>query len=417
MTDPAPPTRRTLALFTLGVAAFTLYGSLVPLTFRALPAADARDAFARGMARWRVASRVDGAVNVLLGVPLGFGLLGLCRLDRPGGWRRDAAVGLALLPAGGLFAAAVEGAQVFVRGRTCAGADVLCQVAGAAVGMAGWAAGGRWLVARLRVVGRRVDGEAGRLLAGYTLLVVVVQALPLDLDPSPRDLYRKARDRAGWEPFAEFRGADADRAWKEAAKVAEMAGLFLPAGLLAARLGRRGRWTAALLMVGVAVGTELVQLGVESRFPRATDAVAGAGGVAAGWAVGRAVGRPGAGLAVLLAAVWTGVLLGVYWQPFRFRTNPSGFDWVPGHPLHTDDPLLALQELLTKAILFAPLGVLAGGRRTLAGAVGLGVAVAVEVGQLGLPGRTPGVTDVLVGGAGALAGAWAVRRLRRPAGG
>src|SRR5207248_2325426 len=84
-TTRPPPTRRTFALFVLGVVAFTVYGSLVPFEFRSRGAGEAADSFLWAMTRRAVPqSRSDALANVLLGVPLGFGLLGLARVDRPG---------------------------------------------------------------------------------------------------------------------------------------------------------------------------------------------------------------------------------------------------------------------------------------------------------------------------------------------
>src|SRR5205814_5993342 len=140
-----------------------------------------------------------------VGVPLGFGLLGLARVDRPGK-ARAVLTGVLLLPACLGFAAAVEFAQLYVPVRTCAGSDVLCQGFGAALGMAGWVLVGQRLTEQARqVVGA---GAAGRLLVAYLALLAFVQALPMDLTLSPRDIYKKLRDRVVYVPFGEFRGAD-----------------------------------------------------------------------------------------------------------------------------------------------------------------------------------------------------------------
>src|SRR5204863_2284408 len=123
----------------LGVAGFTVYGSLVPFQFRALAFSDALDAFRAVLAAGvKIESRSDAAANLLLGVPLGFALLGLACADR--GWSRGrvARAGLLLLPACALFAAAVEFSQLFTTGRTCSASDVLAQTLGAALGMTAW---------------------------------------------------------------------------------------------------------------------------------------------------------------------------------------------------------------------------------------------------------------------------------------
>lgn len=417
MTGPArTPARRMLALLVAASAAFTVYGSLVPFTLRAQPPDDPGSAFRRAMtSRAAIDSRSDALANVLLGVPLGFGLLGLCRVGTPNR-AGDVAAGAALLPVCVAFAAAVEFAQLYTTDRQCTGSDVLCQGVGAAVGMAVWVAAGR------RLVGHAADlwvgaASPGRVLVAYLVLLAFVQALPLDLSASPKDWYKKARDHVEFVPFRRLAEAEGDRVLELAAKVLKVVGLYLPAGLLAARLPGRfweGRNVLGVAAAGVAVAAALegIQLLVTSRVPAATDVVVGAAGATAGWAIGRRV--RGAGAAVW-GVLWAGALLVAYWHPFDFRGPGQGFGWVPGGPLESGHPLFALEELLTKVILFGLLGVAvaAGGTRplALAATVGTAVAAVIEGGQVFLPRHTPCITDVLVGGAGALAGAWVAGRL------
>src|SRR5262249_49486849 len=147
------------------------YGSLVPFEYRSRTWDDAAGAFVRAMRyRARIDSRSDALANVLLGVPLGFGLLGLVFVDKPQNrfrsdaglpprpeagrgesWLvREVVLGLCLLPGCLAFAAAVEFAQLYFPARTCSGADVLCQGFGALLGMAAWVLLGRRLVDRAR---------------------------------------------------------------------------------------------------------------------------------------------------------------------------------------------------------------------------------------------------------------------------
>ena len=126
-------------------------------------------------------------------------------------------------------------------------------------------------------------------------------------------------------------------------------------------------------------------------------------------------------LAFVFGQLWLAALLVVYWQPFDFRDQPAAFDWIPGLPLESGDPLFTLEELLTKPLLFAPIGVLVaviGSRSSREGSlvraaiVGMGVSAAIEFGQLFLTSHTPCVTDVLLGGLGGVVGAWSVARMR-----
>ncbi len=424
-----PPTAATYGWLAAGAAAFIVYGSLVPFDFRSRQWDEVVDSFVYAMRR-RVAieSRADGAANFLLGVPLGFGLLGMVAIDRPA---QRALIGLALLPFCTLLAMAVEFAQLYVPERTCAGSDVLMQTAGAAAGMMGWVLLGRWLTDHARGVwaGPRLGGAAGRVLVVYLALLVFVLTLPLDLNPSPRDLYKKLRDRVWFVPFREFGAADAD-GWKRSRDLLEVTALYLPVGLLAGRLpGRfwRSAGSAAGVLavaVGLAASLEGVQLFVESRSPSGTDAVVGGGAAFLGWALARGVLPTGRAVAAL-AGGWAAVLVAANWQPFDFLHHahaaggrPGGAEWLPFLALEARQPLFALQDLMSKTALFAPLGVLlawAAGRDRpwLAAAVGAGASGVLEAGQVFLPSHTPSVTDVAVGAIGAWAGAVVAWRVRK----
>ncbi len=118
---------RTYALFTVGMVAFTLYGSYVPFHDQGRSWDDATGAFRWAMEnRLAMESRSDWVANCMLGVPLGFCVLAALRVDRPS---RPAALGtgLVLLPFCFGFAAAVEFGQLYFPGRTCAGSDVWAQ--------------------------------------------------------------------------------------------------------------------------------------------------------------------------------------------------------------------------------------------------------------------------------------------------
>lgn len=424
---PPAPNRRTFAWLALGVASFIVYGSLVPFNFHQRPWNEVVEAFVSAMTnRIGIDSRSDAIANVMIAVPLGFVLLGMCRVDRDDrGW--DLVAGLLWLPACVGLAVAVEFAQLYVPSRTCAGSDVWCQGLGAVIGMAAWVSFGRELTSQARVVWGRTQagGTGGRLLLSYLVLLAFIQALPLDLNSSPKDVYKKIRDEARFVPFGEFRKSDNTRDWEHAAKLAKLAGLYLPVGLLAATMPSRA-WMSFLRVLlaaaAVACGMESLQVMVHSRTPSATDAVVGTAAGMVGWCVCRwFAGVPSAEAALALGQLWAAVLLIAYWQPFNFHGPAVAFDWLPGMPLEGGNPLSTGEELLTKVVLFAPFGVLveAAGlwpssrlRMGVGASVGAVVAVAIEVGQRFLPSHTPCITDVLIGGVGGALGAWVAGRAR-----
>jgi VanZ family protein len=425
------PARRGFAWAALGVAAFTVYGSLVPFHFRARTPGEAFDEFAAVLAAGpKLVSRSDAAANLLLGVPLGFALLGLVCADRGFARARAARAGLVLLPLCTLFAAGVEFAQLFTAARTCSASDVLAQALGAALGMVAWVLRGQALTDAARAVWTRADvNAAGRVLIGYLAFVALVQTLPFDVSASPADLYRKFRDGGvKFAPFGEFEGADDARKWELIGKLVKLAGLFFPIGLLAARLkGRTENWgpvPVALAALAVAVLLEAPQLVVRSRTPSATDVLVGALAALGGWYAGR-VHHEGLALpfTVSWGVVWFAALTAVTQPPAGAtpRDVPRPFDWVPGLPFESGDPLHALEEMLVKLVLFGLLGVIVAAWRlpprsrraprgsvpvalAVAAALGLLAAAFFESGQRWHDTHTPCVTDVLLGGAGAALG-------------
>ncbi len=279
MREPvAPAPRRShYALLALGFAAFTVYGSLVPFRFHARGASDALDAFAWVLAnRVAVEARGDALANVLLGVPLGFLALAALRADRPGRlatWL----VAVALLPLCTLFAAAVEFSQLFTLTRTCSATDIVAQSLGSALGLAAWLVAGGWVTRRLRAAWAdpRLGGRPGQRVVAYCFAAALLQMMPLDIDTSPGDLYRRLRD-----------GEAAAEQWAPSAVA--VAALFLPVGLLLAAVPSRGGGLGAFgLGLALVAATEASQL-VVSRHARVSDVLAGAAAVA----VGRVVARP-----------------------------------------------------------------------------------------------------------------------------
>ena len=415
--------RRWFAVLVLGSASFTLFGSLVPFEFRSRSLSNAVDAFQAAMtSRIAIESRSDAVANVMLGIPLGFGLLGMLCADGRVSRHRACLYGLALLPACGAFAASVEFAQLYVPVRTCAGSDVLAQTIGSAMGMLIWLVCGQWLTDEIRKA-TTGSGAAGRFLVGYVLLLGFIQALPLDLTLSPANAYRKFRDgKVRAIPFGEFRSETGERAWERAAGLLKLAGLYLPAGLLAGCLPGRF-WSrdnvCRVLLVAIAlpVGIEAGQVLVESRVSSATEALVGAIAAMAGWKLAKS--NRSARDVWMFGLFWFGLLMVISWEPFQFPGPAQPFDWIPGMPLEGSNPLSALEEMLTKLVLFGLGGVIVASSSLgksdwtlrVAAAIGLLTSSVFESGQTLTPNHSPSVTDVLLGGMGAFAGAWTARRV------
>lgn len=430
--------RRAFAWAVLGVAAFTVYGSLVPFQFRALSLAEAIDAYCSILTKLQIVSRSDAIANVMLGVPLGFALLGLVSVDRDWPRRKVAGYGLLLLPVCVLFAAAVEFSQLFTVTRSCSASDIAAQSIGAAAGMGVWVFWGQWLTDQAVAVWNRADlNTAGRVLIAYIALLAFIETLPFDVSASPANLYRKFRDGGViFVPFSEFNGMTEAARWEHLGNLTGLAGLFLPVGLLATRLkGRVERWSivhVALAGFALAICLESLQLVIQSRTPNVTEALVGAVAVVVGWLAGR-IHREGLAIpfAVSWLIVWFAAMTPIVFPPAgtpRLET-PRDFDWMPGLPLESGNPLDTLQTMLTKLALFGLLGLLVAAwwlpprtRRGAGGSVRVAVAIAAALGlltagviensQRWTELHTPCITDVLLGGLGAILGVLVASRVR-----
>lgn len=408
--------RGWFALLVVGSAAFTLFGSLVPFEFQSRTWRQTVDSFAWAMQhRLKLESRSDGIANVMLGVPLGFGLLGMLCADRMVPKWRTVLYGLMFLPACCGFAASVEFSQLYVPTRTCAGSDVLAQTVGSAIGMIAWLIRGQWLTEEIRKATTGI-GAPGRFLIGYILLLGFIQALPLDVSLSPADVYHKFRDGGvRFIPFGEFREFSGDKAWERGAGLIELFGLYLPAGLIAGRMpgrfwSRNDVGQVALAALALSTSLEAGQLFVFSRVTSATDALTGASAAIAGWKLASSK----AGQLPLLGLVWF-LLLGIIsWEPLSFPGPAQPFVWTPGMPVEGGNPISALEAMLTKVVLFGLLGAIVAaihpGKHDLmpivAASIGLLASAVFEAVRTQTPNHSPSITDVFLGGMGSFAGAW-----------
>ncbi len=433
--------RRAYGWAVVGVAAFIVYGSLVPFQFHPRTLGQAAETFQHILtAGVTIPSRSDAVANVLLGLPLGFALMGWLAAER--GWSRwrVARSGLLAWPVCMTFSGAVEFVQLFTPTRTCALSDILAQAVGACAGIIAWIVSGPSFTATVRKLVSRTDlNAAGRIGLGYIAFVAFVQTLPFDATASPAQLYCKLRNEVRFRPFSECDGPTAAERWQLTGRLAKVAGLFFPIGLLAAHIrGRIERWNlprVALAALGLAVGLESLQLMIQSRVPSTTDALIGALAAVAGWYAARVhqegLARP---FAVSWFLIWLAMMTPITQPPAEAprRPSPRPFDWIPGLPLTDGHPLLALEEMLTKLVLFGLLGVLVaaawlpprtrrgprGSARTaavIAGIAGLVIAAAIENRQRWFDTHTPCITDVLLGGLGAVMGVAMASLVQRPA--
>ena len=435
------PSRRIFGWLAGATVAFALYVSLLPFRLQAVPLDAAWNDFVLAMSSWpeRV-PRVNFLANVLLFVPVGFGLSGALRADREP--RLTLRAVLIVLFASVAASLTAEFLQAFAPGRVISASDVLAQTAGCCVGIVAWLGVGPELISWLRETRRRTHHDrVTRALAAYAAIWAFANLAPFDITLNVDRLANRWRDgEIVLIPFAS--NLPPARLWWDAV-VTAVSAVPLGALLLVGWQPRdRRRSVAAVMGIGVValVALETAQIFIRSHGADMTDVVCGAVGVAIGTLVGvrtfdRRLGAPAN--VTLLRWAWIGLgawclMLGAYhWQPFDFGVDESlvrqklaRISFVPLAGYRSGSDLNAFNTLLAKIGLAIPFGGIISlaleslARRPVLFAlvwIVLAAAVfgAIEFGQFFLPSRVPDPSDVWLGIAASGLGIWIVRWLRQ----
>ncbi len=437
---PAGNSRPLLWLAALVYTAFVVYGSLVPLQFRALPWDEAVARFAAmPFLKLGIGSRADWMANLLLFIPLTFLWMGVLAV---GGSRlRTTLATLALIPAATALSLGIEFTQVFFPQRTVSQNDIFAETLGGVIGVLVWWGTGRrfvdWLQSWQQTHARAALAE--RLAWVYLAGVLVYNVLPLDLTISLVEIFHKWQ--SGKLNLIPFGGLPHDPAYA-LYEIATDALIWVPLALLWRLDGTRSAWRAWGMTLATAVALEFMQLFVFSRVSDVTDIFTAAIGAALGSFVGgRLAAREAptaqpvpwaAWLPFALAAGWAAALLFVFWFPFEFHTDgafiKSRLDFVyrvPFEVYYFGTEYRAITEVLRKTLFFAPLGGLLawgvarqpwrwrGPLFALAMLILLLMPIVVELGQVMLPEKIADATDALLAWLGGLVGYAVTRRVLR----
>ena len=432
-----------LLLLAIAWTTFAIYGSLVPLNIRHVTWAAAVDQFTHLPPLWTgLGTRADWVANILLFIPLAFLWTGALACDR----RRAARLGAAgfTFAVAILVAIALEFTQIWFAGRTVSRNDIVAETLGALVGAGLWLGGGQRFVAWLRSYATDAGprSKVVWLLQAYLAGFVLYSVMPLDLTISVSELYRKyQRGRVILIPFAFQYDSVLSAIYQSFGDVA----VFVPVGMWVALSARRLRLFNSTLLTSLIIGgtiaalIEFAQLLVLSRFTDATDIVLGAVGSVIGGAIVDRYGstRPPTSASrvptslmrrtwPILAAIaaYSGFLAVGFLLPFNITTDRGlvasryvDFFSLPFLILYRGDEFNALQQVLVRILVFAPLGALWGYLGTqartqsirrivvMAGVIySAGVAFGIEVAQIFMPPKVADATEVAFAIAGAMLG-------------
>jgi glycopeptide antibiotics resistance protein len=426
----APPRGPHLLALSVAYMLFVAYGSLVPFDFQPMPCNRIAQRIDEVLhQKLDLRSRSDLLVNTMLGVPLGFLLVAALCVDRSRTTVLLAAPGVVLSCA--FFAASIEFLQLFFPPRVASLTDIVSQGVGSCVGVLAWVFRGQAIIDWCRRVAsvNTPPGLGRLLLPSYVVLLVALHTAPFDLITRPKEAVVKWRaGRIHLIPFQTFYENPIEGLDKALITFA----YFLPVGLLwglgpIRKQPRKVQFLYATAAGLAAAGSvEVLQLMVFSRAFDATDIVTGLLATVVGVGATAALCRPhdrtttwrGRVFLGLAIFAWLAALVNDYWWPFDFSFDPgplasrvNSIEWLPLADSHHGNDFQAILHLLDRMLLFMVLGALcaiglqAGVRRR----AGLKVVASIfaaasvlETGQLFLPSRHFGVTDVLV----AVAGGW-----------
>ncbi len=413
-TGPSGDIPRVCRVLWVAFSLFVVYGTTIPFRF---DLGEGGLAARLGRILWHPLGMRAGDIstpdllqNLLLFLPFGF----LGYLARVGPSAAPAFRAALATMLGTLLSASVEMLQLFSETRVPALSDVLFNGLGAALGALAASAFESGL--------ERARGRAAflRLLSApsaYPALVLLALAaigslspfdFTLDVGEVAADVRALLRD-----PFAVSLPRD------EALCALRV---FL-ATVLVCRLGREAGWpviAAPLAMAAVAGFLEASQILLSSRTANFQDALSAWLGVAAGvpaaaWRT--AERRPGAAAFALITATAVAALMAGL-HPFRFQTQPSGFQWMPFLAEYQETSFVALANTLEGALTWFPLGFLLGRwlpssarPAAIALAASLVLSIGVEAAQPFVAGRYGDITDVIGAVLGSLAGSLVLGRV------
>ena len=411
---------------------FILYGSFIPFRFsddpefvRSQLARFFTPPFDQGVRRF---SLPDVVSNILLFLPFGFLWVGAEFSPRMQTrfWRVAFTAGVLGLLAGLI----IESGQMFSPGRTASFLDALCNGIGSATG----AAVGFLLFQAFRssfglVLLQLLQRRPSLVLLALLLLASVADAYyPFDVTLDISTVWHNVKNTR-LIPFVGMR-----RFWLD--MLVEKTLLYTAIGYLTMRNIPEGNasrptlaWAACSAM---AMLIEVGKLFFAGRVPNIDNVVFSSLGALVGvvlvpplatTGIARRHARP------ILVILMLCIIAYVELSPFdwlrsadEIRLRIAKIEWLPFSSYYSAEPQAALFDLAKKLILLGPLGFLiAAGdrngsprkRQALATAAGLLVGLILEAGQIGLQSRNPSLTDILLFGGAAWAGAVVFERYRR----
>ena len=407
----------------VAIVLFVVYGSLVPLDYRAVPLDSAWRTFANiRMLDLGIESRADWVANGVLYVPVGFLTVNALTGRTVGFGRFSASIVAAIFAVSLAFS--VEFAQVFFPQRSVSLNDLLAECLGSGAGILLATRYAPWFRSLYAAIAGSTERVATLLLQAYATGFIALCLFPYDFLVTWQEIGQKWQAGAvGWL-LAGGVGADNWLTALIARPAAEMVAAF-PVGLLVARRMGRHRPAAVsraflyggVLGIAIEIGQFFIASGYTQGLSVATRAAAFALAAAA-WnaravvdvpALARFVRRTAIVLVPMYVAslAFAGGLFRAPWELDRLPAVLADLRFLPFYYHYFTTEAKAVSSLVGVAGMYAPIGVLcwAFGARAAAASLLAGVAaLAIETGKALVPVLRPDPTNLLV----AMAAAWLV---------
>ena len=414
-------------LMWLGYVFFVVYGSLVPLQYKARPLADAWLAFQNiPFLQLGVESRADWIANGVLYVPVAF-LTAYLLTQSCKNVSRIFLFGLAAIFSAAL-AVAVEFTQLFFPARTVSLNDILAECVGSLVGLALAARYANWFGALLKSFFH--DSQRLKVLAldGYVFAYLLFALFPYDFVLSRPELFAKlGSSNWGW-----LVAGSSSRPILAGLQLAVEIVMAIPFGvLLASRMGSRRPNYLLIAVLGLLLGCfiEVAQLFVASGVSQGLSVFTRAAGVCFGVALSRYGDRwtfddisatlrrytPALAITYLMALLGINGWLTVRWQGFQAGISQlAAVHFMPFYYHYFRTEAMALFSLTVVSLSYTPVGLLAWSHAyspAFAAMLSVFIAMCIESGKLFLPGAHPDPSNILLAGFASWSTVWLMRQL------
>ena len=185
---------------------FLFYGSLTPFIFKPVYIGWNEGISQILATGGYVESQMDWYVNLFLGVPAGFFMLGVLSLDKKNVWAILGVIPVIIVCF--LMAFTVERLQLYTVNRNCALSDIIAQTLGSGIGCVIWMISGQSIWDELRRFwsGSGFQSAFSVLIAFYFIALAIEVWTPFDFVYSLGDVWgRWKENQIYWIPFSECR--------------------------------------------------------------------------------------------------------------------------------------------------------------------------------------------------------------------